>query len=492
MRLSLSTLDRLPRDVRRPAYDLAAVTVGVVHLGVGAFHRAHQAVYLDDCLARGATGWAVCGASLRSPDTSEALDPQDGLYAVAVRSGAGDDLRVVGSLRRLLVAPRDPQALLAAMTDPKVRIVTLTVTEKGYCHDPATGTLDERHPDIVADLANPSAPRSAPGYLVEALARRRAAGVAPFTVLCCDNLPANGETVAKVVTRFASLRDPDLGRWVEGEVAFPCTMVDRIVPATTDADRAMVAGRLGLEDAWPVMAEPFSQWVIEDRFPTGRPPLEEVGAQLVADVRPYEDMKLRLLNGSHSTLAYLGYLAGKETISDVMAAPAFAALVAALQDQEVTATVPPAPGADLAAYKRALRERFANPALKHRTWQIAMDGSQKLPQRLLAPIRDRLKAGEPLPLLALGVAGWMRYVSGQDEAGKPIDVRDPLSARFASVAAEVGGDAGKLADGLLAIREVFGTDLPADPRFTGPVRAALASLYSRGAAATVDAAVAQA
>ncbi len=492
MRLSRSTLDRLPRDVRRPAYDLAAVSVGVVHLGVGAFHRAHQAVYLDDCLARGATNWAVCGASLRSPDTSDALDPQDGLYALAVRSGAGDDLRVVGSLRRLLVAPRDPKALLAAMSDPKVRIVTLTVTEKGYCHDPATGTLDERHPDIIADLANPSAPKSAPGYLVEALARRRAAGVAPFTVLCCDNLPANGETVAKVVTRFATLRDPDLGRWVEGEVAFPCTMVDRIVPATTDADRAMVAGRLGLEDAWPVMAEPFSQWVIEDRFPTGRPPLEEVGAQLVADVRPYEDMKLRLLNGSHSTLAYLGYLSGKETISDVMAAPAFAALVAALQDSEVTATVPPAPGADLAAYKQALRERFANPALKHRTWQIAMDGSQKLPQRLLAPIRDRLTAGEPLPLLALGVAGWMRYVSGQDEAGQPIDVRDPLAARFAAVAAEAGGDAGRLADGLLAIREVFGTDLPADPRFTGPVRAALTSLYRQGAAATVEAAVATA
>ncbi len=492
MRLSLSTLDRLPRDVRRPDYDLSAVTVGVVHLGVGAFHRAHQAVYLDDCLARGATDWAVCGASLRSPDTSEALDPQDGLYTLAVQSGAGNDLRVVGSLRRLLVAPRDPQGLLAAMSDPRVRIVTLTVTEKGYCHDPATGTLDETHPDIVADLANPSAPRSAPGYLVEALARRRAAGIAPFTVLCCDNLPANGETVARVVTRLAHLRDPELGRWVQGEVAFPCTMVDRIVPATTDADRAMVAGRLGLEDAWPVMAEPFSQWVIEDHFPAGRPPLEEVGAQLVADVRPYEDMKLRLLNGSHSTLAYLGYLAGKQTISDVMAVPAFARLVAALQDGEVTPTVPAPPGADLSAYKQALRERFANPALKHRTWQIAMDGSQKLPQRLLAPIRDRLKAGDPLPLLALGVAGWMRYVSGQDETGQPIDVRDPLAGRFAAVAAGAGGDPDKLADGLLAIREVFGTDLPADPRFTGPVRAALADLYAQGAAQTVAKAVAAA
>lgn len=488
MRLSLANLSRLPADIRRPAYDVASAQVGVVHLGVGAFHRAHQAVYLDDCLARGAAGWAVCGASLRSPDTSEALDPQDGLYTLAVRSGAGDDLRVIGSLRRLLVAPRDPAALLAAMCDPNVRIVTLTVTEKGYCHDPATGTLDEAHPDIIADLANPSAPRSAPGFLVEALARRRAAGVAPFTVLCCDNLPANGETVARVVARFAALRDPDLGRWVEAEVAFPCTMVDRIVPATTDADRAMVAGRLGMEDAWPVMAEPFTQWVVEDRFPAGRPPLEDVGAELVADVRPYELMKLRLLNGSHSTLAYLGYLAGKETIADTMAEPAFQRLVARLQDEEVTSTVPAPPGADLGAYKRALRERFANPALKHRTWQIAMDGSQKLPQRLLSPIRDRLTAGVPIGFLALGVAGWMRYVSGTDEKGSAIDVRDPLAARFKAVAEAAGPDAERLADGLLAVREVFGADLPADPRFTGAVKAALGRLYAQGAAASVEAA----
>ncbi len=488
MRLSLANLSRLPADIRRPAYDVASAQVGVVHLGVGAFHRAHQAVYLDDCLARGAAGWAVCGASLRSPDTSEALDPQDGLYTLAVRSGAGDDLRVIGSLRRLLVAPRDPGALLAAMCDPNVRIVTLTVTEKGYCHDPATGTLDEAHPDIIADLANPAAPRSAPGFLVEALARRRAAGVAPFTVLCCDNLPANGETVARVVARFAALRDPDIGRWVEAEVAFPCTMVDRIVPATTDADRAMVAGRLGMEDAWPVMAEPFTQWVVEDRFPAGRPPLEEVGAELVADVRPYELMKLRLLNGSHSTLAYLGYLAGKETIADTMAEPAFQRLVARLQDEEVTSTVPVPPGADLTAYKQALRARFANPALKHRTWQIAMDGSQKLPQRLLSPICDRLAAGAPIGFLALGVAGWMRYVSGTDEKGATIDVRDPLAARFKAVAEAAGPDAERLADGLLAVREVFGADLPADPRFTGAVKAALGRLYAQGAAASVDAA----
>ena len=484
-RLSLSTLADLPAAVTRPAYDIAAAEIGVVHLGVGAFHRAHQAAYLDAILSRGHKGWASCGASLRSPDTSDALDPQDGLYTLAERSGAGDRLRVIGSLRRLLVAPRDPEALLSAMCDPRVRIVTLTVTEKGYCHDPASGTLDEAHPDIRADLANPQRPVSAPGYLVEAIARRRAAGIAPFTVLTCDNLPANGKTVARVTARLAGLRDDDLGRFVAGDVAFPSTMVDRIVPATTDEVRAMVAAGLGVRDAWPVMAEPFTQWVVEDDFPLGRPPLEEVGVQLVADVEPFEHMKLRLLNGAHSTLAYLGYLAGHATIADTMAVPAFARLVARLQDEEVTPTLHVPAGVDVAAYKRALRERFANPALRHRTWQIAMDGSQKLPQRLVATARDRLDTGALIPLLALGIAGWMRYVTGRDEQGGAIDVRDPLAPRLKALADAAGPDAARLAPALLGVREVFG-DLGTDPRFSGPVRHALSRLLADGAAATVE------
>lgn len=485
MRLSAATLQRLPADVRRPAYDIAAAKVGIVHLGVGAFHRVHQAVYVDDLLARGHSGWAICGASLRSPDTSDALDPQDGLYTLAVRSGAGDDLRIIGALRRLLVAPRDPKALLAAMVDPAVRIVTLTVTEKGYCHDPASGDLDEAHADILADLAGAEAPRSVPGFLVEALRQRREAGIPPFTVLCCDNLPSNGETVEKVTRRFAELRDPALGRFVASEVAFPSTMVDRIAPATTDADRAMVTARLGMEDAWPVTAEPFSQWVIEDKFPSGRPPFEEVGAELVADVAPFENMKLRLLNGSHSTLAYLGYLAGHETIAETMGDAPFARLVERLQDAEITSTLRVPAGTDIAAYKRALRERFRNPALRHRTWQIAMDGTQKLPQRLLAPARDRLAAGASIDFIALGVAGWMRYVTGIDEAGAPIDVRDPLAARLRGLADAAGRDADRLSSALLGVREVFGDDLPREERFATPVKQALGALLRDGAAATV-------
>ena len=486
MRLNLHSLSHLPADIARPAYDIGAARIGVVHLGIGAFHRAHQAVYIDGRLAAGESDWAICGASLRSPDTSDALEPQDGLYTLAIRSGQGERLRVVGAVRRLLVAPRDPEALIAAMADPAVRIVSLTVTEKGYCHDPATGALREDHPDILADLASPQAPRSAPGFLVEALRRRREAGASPFTVLCCDNLPANGRTVAGVVRRLAELREPSLGRWIADEVAFPSTMVDRIVPATTEEDRAAVAARLGLDDAWPVTAEPFTQWVVEDRFPAGRPRLEEAGAEMVADVAPYELMKLRLLNGSHSTLAYLGYLAGYDTVSDAIANPAFAHLIRGLMDEEVTPTLAVPPGADLERYKASLLERFANPALKHRTWQIAMDGSQKLPQRLLGAIRDRLAAGAPIPRLALGVAAWMRYVLGVDEQGKPIDLRDPMSARLLDLAQAAGPNAERLAPVLLEVREIFGEDLARDPRFAAAVAEALRGLLAKGARRVVE------
>jgi fructuronate reductase len=477
-RLSLTSLDTLPAEVARPRYDVCAVRVGIVHLGVGAFHRAHQAVYLDDRLAAGETDWAICGASLRSPDTSRALDPQDGLYALAVRSEAGETLRVVGALRRLVGAN---EALLAAMSDPAVRIVTLTVTEKGYCHDPASRLLDEDHPDIRYDLASPQAPRSAPGFLVEALARRRAAGIAPFTIVSCDNLPNNGETVRAVIARLAELRDAELGRWVRGEVAFPSTMVDRIVPATTDEDRARISARLGVEDSWPVAAEPFTQWVIEDRFPGGRPRFEDSGATLVGDVAPFETAKLRLLNGAHSTLAYLGYLSGYETVAQAMEDADLARLIAQLMSDEAAPTLDARATGDLGPYIAQLLARFRNPALRHRTWQIAMDGSQKLPQRLLATARARLAAGQPFDRIALGVAAWMRYVAGVDEQGRAIDVRDPLATRLRAIAEREGLEATRLAPALAGVSEVFGDDLARDPRFLTPVTSALATLIAKGA-----------
>ena len=485
-RLSNGTLGSLPAMIHKPAYDRSRVRTGIVHLGIGAFHRAHQAVYTDDVLASGDLGWGILGASLRSPDTRDALHPQDGLYAVNIRDGGGDELRVIGAVRDVLVAPENPAALLATMTDPGIRIVSLTVTEKGYCHKPATGELDPSHPDIRHDLEHPKAPRSAPGFIVEALARRRAAGVPPFAVLPCDNLPSNGAVTKRVLVGLAALRDPDFGRFLEAELACPSTMVDRIVPATTDSDRDRVSAVLGVEDRWPVMAEPFTQWVVEDRFPAGRP--EWPGVTFVSDVGPFEFMKLRLLNGSHSTMAYLGYLSGSETIADAVGQDGMERLIRSLMDDEITPTLPRLPGFDLDAYKDQLFSRFRNPALRHRTWQIAMDGSQKLPNRLMGPARERIAQGLPIERIALGVAAWMRYVTAIDETGAPIDLRDPLAAELRARTEGAGRDPARLAGALLGVTQMFGQDLPREERFVAPVRKWLAMLFERGAAETVKAA----
>ncbi|WP_208179729.1 mannitol dehydrogenase family protein [Sinorhizobium medicae] len=482
MRLSQETLDRLPASVKSPAYDLGAVAVGIVHLGIGAFHRAHQAALTDALLAEDPS-WGICGVSLRSPDTRDALRPQDGLYTLAVKDGAGTDFSVIGSVVELLCAPEDPEAVLRRMADPATRIVSLTITEKGYCHNPATGTLDENHPDIAHDLANPACPRSAIGFIVEAISRRVRAGIAPFALLSCDNLPGNGNVLKRIVEQFAELRDPALAALVRN-VASPSTMVDRIVPATTDADRSAVAEALGLEDAWPIMTEPFRQWVIEDDFPLGRPAWEKAGALFVDDVSAFEFMKLRLLNGSHSTLAYLGYLAGAETVADAMALPGMQALIEGLMREEVSPTLPELPGFDLPAYRSELLLRFRNPALRHRTWQIAMDGSQKLPQRLLGTIRDRLQAGAGYDRLALGVAAWMRYARGLDEAGGTIDVRDPHAGRIAELARGLD-EPDRIVDALLTMADVFGTDLPASAPLRSALIKALAGLLQHGSAATL-------
>lgn len=479
---ALGHLARLP-------YDRSRVTPGIVHLGVGAFQRAHIAAYVDRVLGIDPS-WGIIGASLRRPDTREALAPQGFLYTLVERSGAGTSARVIGSILDVLDANTQRSDLIAAMTDPRIRVVSLTVTEKGYCHDPATGALDPRHPGIVHDLAEPHAPVSAPGLIVRALELRRAAGIAPFTVLCCDNLPANGETAARVVRDFAALRDRTLAEYIAREVAFPSTMVDRIVPATTDADRHLAAEATGAWDAWPVVTEPFTQWVIEDRFPAGRPPLDQVGAQMVADVRPFELMKLRLLNGSHSTLAYLGCLAGYAYVSEAIADPAFHKLIDGLITEEAMPTLPPGLG-DLAPYRDALLERFRNPALRHRTSQIAMDGSQKLPQRLLGTIRDRLGRGLPITRAALGVAAWMRYVMGVDEQGRAVAIDDPLAARLKEITTDVGGSPERMVGGLLDVTEVFGDDLCRDALFRGVLVNHLRALLQIGAVQTVRALTAE-
>jgi fructuronate reductase len=482
-RLSMSEIQS--GAVRTPGidlmdYDRSTVTPGIVHLGIGAFHRAHMAAYVDSLLAS-TPDWGIIGASLRRPDTREALEPQDFLYTLAIRDASGTKPRIIGSILDVLDANTQRAELIETMASPAIRIVSLTVTEKGYCHDPSTGELDQKHPDIVHDLAHPEAPISAPGIIVAALELRRQRGLAPFTVMSCDNLPSNGRTAGRIVRRLAELMDGGTGLagYVQ-TVSFPSTMIDRIVPATTDADRAIVADITGLEDAWPIMTEPFTQWVIEDDFPAGRPPFETVGAELVEDVEPFELMKLRMLNGSHSSMAYLGYLSGYQYVNEAIAAPGIYQLIHGLMTEEAMPTLPMS-RATLEAYRDQLLARFANPALKHRTWQIAMDGTQKLPQRLLGTIRDRLAAAQPFPRLALGVAAWMRYVTGIDEAGQPIDVKDPMAARLREIADGAGQDPVKLASGLLAVTEVFGTDLPQVAVFRDTVTNHLKSLLENGA-----------
>jgi fructuronate reductase len=460
--------------------------VGIVHLGIGAFHRAHQATFSDSLLALDpAERCSIVGVSLRSHAVRDALEPQDYLYSVALRDIDRREIKIVGSVKSILVVPSDLDRLFALLCDPAVGVVTMTVSEKGYCHDPSTRSLIEDHAGIRHDLAAPTTPQTMPGILVEAIRRRRKTGALPFTVLSCDNLLGNGRLSARVVCDFAQLRQPGLGAWIGDNVAFPNCMVDRIVPATTDEDRFEIDGALGLEDAWPIVTEPFIQWVIEDRFTGSRPAWEKVGVQIVASVEPFERMKLRLLNGAHSMLAYLGYLGGYRLIAEAIKDPAYARLIREMWAEEVIPALELPAGVDLGAYTATLLKRFANPALLHTTSQIAMDGSQKLPQRWLGVIRERLCVGAPVRRLCLGVAAWMQYVAGIDELGAPIDVQDPLRDEFKRLNGGVRSDPDRFALALLSLRTVFGDDLPANPIFVADVQEALRRLYRDGARRTV-------
>jgi len=481
--LGLESLARLPADVERPRYDPTRVRVGIVHLGLGAFHRAHQAVYTDDVLASD-PNWGILGVSMKTPRATAALSAQQGLYTVLAKDATTTSARVVGALRETAFARDDVSALVQRIAHDDVRVVTLTVTEKGYCRS-ADGGLDLQHPDIVDDLAAPARPRSAIGLLVAAMDKRRRDGGAPINVVSCDNLPSNGRVLERLVRELASHRSADLVAWIDANVAFPATMVDRIVPATTPDDQAEVERRLGMRDAAPVVAEPFSQWVIEERFAAAIPDWRSAGATLVGDVEPFETMKLRMLNGSHSTLAYLGFLAGHPTIAGAASDPTLRAFVERQMLEEVAPSLRPPPDMRPSDYAHTLMQRFANPALPHKTAQVAMDGSQKLPQRWLATIRDNLAAQRSVSHLAVSVAAWMRYVCGRDGSGNATDVVDPLSARFASIAA-ANRDARGIARELFSIASIFGEDLAKDPRIVEPVTAALSSMLELGAVGTVQ------
>ncbi|WP_151995885.1 mannitol dehydrogenase family protein [Buttiauxella massiliensis] len=468
-----------------PQYDRSKLVSRIVHLGFGAFHRAHQAVYADILANEHGSDWGYCEVNLIGGEQQIAdLKQQDNLYSVAEMSADAWHCRVVGVVKDAIHAQVDGlEAVFTAMTQPEVAIVSLTVTEKGYCHTPATGTILLDHPLIAHDLANPQQPKSAPGVIVEALARRKAAGLPAFSVMSCDNMPENGHVTRNVITAYAQAINPELAEWIETHVTFPSTMVDRIVPAATAETLEQVAKATGVADPVAIACEPFRQWVIEDNFVAGRPEWEKAGAELVKDVLPYEEMKLRMLNGSHSFLAYLGYLAGYQHISECMLDENYRRTAHALMLQEQAPTLK-VQGVDLAKYADSLIARYTNPALRHRTWQIAMDGSQKLPQRWLDSIRWHLANGSKFDLLALGVAGWMRYVGGVDEQGNTIEVSDPLlSAIQQAVSASQEGETRVKA--LLGLKTIFGEDLPANEKFVAQVTESYLALRENGAKATV-------
>jgi mannitol 2-dehydrogenase len=478
-------LSSVPAGVAVPTYDRSQVRTGIVHLGVGGFHRSHQAMYVDRLLEKGEAGdWGICGVGVLRSDRrmAEVMAAQDCLYTLVVKDADGTwDARVIGSITEYLLAPDDPEAVVEKMAAESTRIVSLTVTEGGYNISAITGEFDPAHPDVLADLQPGAALQTSFGLVTEALVRRRARGLAPFTIVSCDNIQHNGDVARRSFAAFARLRDPDLGTWVDQEVPFPNSMVDRITPATTDEDRAEVTRRFGVEDGWPVVCEPFTQWVLEDRFGLGRPPLEDAGVQLVDDVEPYELMKLRLLNASHQGLAYLGHLAGYRLVHDAAQDPLFRRFLLRYMEDEATPTLRPVPGIDLDHYRRELITRFSNPAIRDTLARLAFDGSERLPKWLLPVVRDNLASGGPVRLSAAVVAGWARYAEGEDEQGAPIDVVDRRRDALLERARRQRDD--PLA--FLADPDLFG-DLIDDERFTAEYRAALASLHERGARATLE------
>ena len=482
-------LSNTPQSIEhKPLYDREKMVARIVHIGFGAFHRAHQALFTDRLLNKGNSDWAICEVNIvGGEELINDIRKQDHLYTVLEKGATSKQAYIIGSVKESLLAPIDGiEAILEKMADPVIEIVSLTVTEKGYCMLPGGAGLDLNNQLIKSDLSSPTKPMSAPGVIVEALYRRMQRGLKSFTALSCDNMPENGLVLKKAILDLANARDPELAQWIETNTTFPCTMVDRIVPAATAETLTEIQDVLGgMFDPCGIACEPFIQWVIEDNFVTARPNWNVVGAEFVDNVVPYEEMKLRMLNGSHSFLAYLGYLAGYEHINDCMNDEAYkqATLSLMLQQQAPTLNVPPQ--VNLQQYAEKLIERFSNPSLKHRTWQIAMDGTQKLPQRLLDSIRWHITHNSDFSLLALGVAGWMRYVGGIDDHKQIIDVRDPMVDELKKLVT-ASDDGIERVNALLTLNAVFGTDLPNNSLFKDKVTQHYLCLMEKGAKQTIQ------
>ncbi len=490
-RLSRSTLSGVASGVVTPDYQPHRHSPGIVHLGLGAFHRAHQAVYTDSAIGDSGGNWRIIGVSLCRRTVSCQLNPQDGLYSVAVTSPAGWAYRIVGSISGVLFAPDSPAQVVSLMSSPSIHVVTVTVTEKGYCLDAVAKPSSAAETANVAGETDPDKPWSALGFLVAVMEARRRTGTPPFTVVSCDNLLHNGRLLKSLVVEQAGLRNPQLAAWIDRNAAFPATMVDRIVPATSESDLARAAATLGVADHGHVVTESFSQWVVEDCFSGPRPAWERVGVQLVSDLEPFELVKLRMLNAAHSTIAYLGCLRGFEFVHEAMRDTAMRRLIEYLLQHEIIPTLTPPKGIDLTTYRVELINRLSNPALKHRTDQIAMDGSKKLPQRLLGTIRDRLAVNAPIEGLSLSVSGWIRYVYGRNEQGVTMCVQDPMAEHLGALTAGLFDEPENALRRVLAVTEIFGDDLPRNPEFIDALRGALLDFQKFGVKKTVGQRVAK-
>jgi mannitol 2-dehydrogenase len=478
--LTEKTLTQLNAAVAVPRYDRRDVTTGIVHIGVGNFHRSHQAMYLDTLMNSGAAlDWGICGIGLQPSNVRmrDALAAQDGLYTLVIRHADGTwDARVIGSITEYLFAPDDPEAAIEKMAAPTTRIVSLTVTEGGYSLDAVTGEFNASDESVMADLRPGAAPRTMFGLVTEALARRRARGIPAFTIVSCDNIQGNGHVSQRAFTAFARLREPALAEWITAHVRFPNCMVDRITPKTTDEDRAELSRRFGLDDQWPVLCEPFTQWMLEDDFADGRPPLEDVGVQIVPDVEPYELMKLRLLNASHQALCHPGRQVGYRFVHEVTTDPLFARFLLDYMTQEAIPTLRPVPGVDLLGYANQLIERFSNPEVRDTVARLCANASDCIPKFLLPVIRQQLADGGPVTRSTAVVASWARDAEGTDESGAPHELDDDLAPQLQAAARRQRGDLTAFLDDN---RAVFG-ELADDPRFTAVYRSILSSLFDRG------------
>jgi mannitol 2-dehydrogenase len=489
-RLSATSLTRLDPSIQIPRYDRTRLKQAILHIGVGGFHRAHQAVYLDDLLHEpGSEDFGICGVGLLPHDRRihDVLREQDFLFTVVSRSAAGDVARVIGSMVNFLFAPDDPEKVIHQMASAETKIVSLTITEGGYCENKATGQLDVAHPTIVHDLANPKRPQGAYGYMAEALRRRKAAGQMPFTIQSCDNLLNNGSVCRRMMLAFLERADPHLAAWLAEHGAFPNSMVDRITPATTDVHRQLVRDSFGIDDGWPVTTEPFKQWVIEDQFTQGRPAWEKVGAQLVHDVEPYERMKIRLLNGSHQVMCYIGMLLGYRFSPEAMMDEDVRSLIQRFMDVEVTPLLPEVPGVDLQQYKPTLRERFANPAINDQLPRIGTDGSARVPEFVLPTVSEQLARGGPITVGAFTLAAWIRFLNGKDDTGAELPYADARGEDLRDRARRGGMDASPV----LSIKGLFSTDILSSQRFVDEVNRFLRSFCEHGARETLKACLAQ-